>query len=314
MGWEIARTSYDVLAAAMRDRATHVLVPDFLVTVRAWPALALLRLSGRRVILRVGMAPTPGNFYGRLWRWVVNGVVDRMVANSEFLYSEVVRTGVPKQKVGLIRNTIVPRGKAEKPGLDERRVVYVGQIIPDKGVDLLIDAVAALRDEGVPVTLDVVGEMNGWEAPQNLGYRDRLRRRAADPRLEGAVRFLGYREDVGAVLGSASVHCCPSRAVFREGMTNVVLEAKASGIPSVVTRTGSLPELVEHRVDGWIADEDPGAIAEGLRYFLDDADERRRAGDAARRSLDRFSQATFEETWLREFDMSVPAVHAKVAS
>jgi glycosyltransferase involved in cell wall biosynthesis len=314
MAWEIVRTSYDVLAAAIQDRSTHILVPDFLVTVRAWPALALLRLSGRRVILRVGMAPTPGRFYGRLWRWVVNGVVDRMVANSEFLYSEVLKTGVPARKVGLSRNTIVPRGVAEKPGLEDQRVVYVGQIIPDKGVDLLIDAVAALRHDGVPVTLDVVGEMSGWEAPQNTGYRAELRRRAADPRVQGAVRFLGYREDVGAVLGSAAVHCCPSRAVFREGMTNVVLEAKASGIPSVVTRTGSLPELVEHRVDGWIADDDSAAIAEGLRYFLDNAERRRRAGDAARRSLDRFSHATFEETWLREFGMSVPPVHAKVAS
>jgi glycosyltransferase involved in cell wall biosynthesis len=192
--------------------------------------------------------------------------------------------------------------------------VYVGQIIPDKGVDLLIDAVIALRREGVPVALDIVGDMSGWEAPQNAGYRDELRRRAADPTAQGAVRFLGYREDVGAVLGSAAVHCCPSRAVFREGMTNVVLEAKASGIPSVVTRTGSLPELIEHQVDGWIADEDPAAIAEGLRYFLEHGDQRRRAGDAARRSLDRFSQATFEERWLREFDMSVPQVHAKVAS
>jgi glycosyltransferase involved in cell wall biosynthesis len=314
MGWEIVRTSYDVLDAAIRDRATHILVPDFLVTVRAWPALALLRLSGHQVILRVGMAPTPGRFYGTLWRWVVNAVVDRMVANSEFLKSEVLRTGVPPHKVGLIRNMTVPRGSADLPGLDEARVVYVGQIIPDKGVDLLIDAVAALRQDGLPATLDIVGSMNGWEAPQNAGYRDQLRRRAADPRVQGAVRFLGYREDVGAVLASAAVHCCPSRTAIREGMPSVVLEAKQSRIPSVVTRTGSLPELVEHRVDGWIAEDDAASIAEGLRYFLEHGDRRRSAGEAARRSLDKFSQATFEERWLREFEMLVPQTEAKVAS
>lgn len=314
MAWEVVCASYDVLAAAVRHRTTHVLVPDFLVTVRAWPALAFLRLSGTRIILRVGMAPTPGRFYGYLWRWVVSPVVDRMVANSEFLYSEVLRTGVPGHKVGLVRNTITPRGSADKACRHDRRVAYVGQIIPDKGVDVLIDAIALLRQSGVPATLDVVGDMTGWEAPQYAGYRDALRRRAAQPLVEGAVRFLGYREDVGAVLGSAAVHCSPSRAAFREGMTNVVLEAKASGVPSVVTRTGSLPELVEHRVDGWIADEDAAALAEGLRYFLENGEERRRAGDAARRSLARFSQATFEANWLREFDMSMPDVSPKVAS
>ena len=79
----------------MRHRATHILLPDFLVAVRAWPALALLRLTGSRVILRVGMAPPVGRFYAGLWKWVVNAVVDRMICNSEFLVREVRERGVP---------------------------------------------------------------------------------------------------------------------------------------------------------------------------------------------------------------------------
>lgn len=304
MLWEIARTSGDVLIAAWRQHATDILVPDFLVTVRAWPALLLLRASGRRIILRVGMAPAPGAFYSALWRCIVNTAVDRMVANSEFLLGEVRALGVSERKLGLIRNTAVPRGAVAREDGAAGRVLYVGQIIPDKGVDMLIDAIGALRDDGVPATLDVVGDMNGWESPSYAGYRDTIRRRAAESRLNGAVRFLGYREDVGALMANASVHCLPSRAAFREGMTNVVLEAKAAGLPSVVTRTGSLPEMVEHRVDGWVADDQPAAIAEGLRYFLESPDRRARAGDAARRSLDRFSRETFDRAWLKEFDLS----------
>ena len=53
------------------------------------------------------------------------------------------------------------------------RVIFVGQIIPEKGLDLLLDAVAILRARGVDATLDVVGEMDGWEAPSYRGHRTR---------------------------------------------------------------------------------------------------------------------------------------------
>jgi glycosyltransferase involved in cell wall biosynthesis len=300
MLWEIAVASGNVMAAAWRHGTTDVLVPDFLMTIRAWPALVLLRASGRRIVLRVGMAPPQGRFYKRLWRTLVNSAVDRLVANSEFLLGEVRAVGIAERKLGLIRNAAVPRGESLGRAANAR-VVYVGQIIPDKGVDLLIDAIAVLRRDGLPVTLDVVGEMNGWESPSYTGYRDHVRRRAAQAWLNGSVRFLGYQENVGSFLAEASVHCVPSRAAFREGMTNVVLEAKAAGLPSVVTRTGSLPELVEHQVDGWIAEEQPHAIADGLRYFLEDDARRARAGAAAHGSLQRFSRETFDAAWLKEF-------------
>jgi glycosyltransferase involved in cell wall biosynthesis len=281
-----------------------VLVPDFLVTVRAWPALAILRALGCRVILRVGMAPSTGSFYAWLWKWVVNPVVDRMVANSEFLYQEVHAHGISERKLGLIRNAATQRGEEAHTTTPQNRVLYVGQIIPDKGVDMLIDAVAALRQEGVPVTLDIVGDVTGWESPSYRGYRDLVRGRAQQSSVNGAIRFLGHREDVGALMARAAVHCLPSRTAIREGMANVVLEAKAAGVPSVVTRSGSLPELVEHQVDGWLADEQPAALADGIRYFLQNADVRRRAGEAARQSLSRFSRDTFDRAWLTEFGMT----------
>jgi glycosyltransferase involved in cell wall biosynthesis len=301
---EIIQASADVLRAAFRHRATHLLVPDFLVTVRAWPALLLLRMLNRQIVLRVGMAPPSGRFYSVLWRWIVNSVVDRMVANSEFLLAEVRALGISERKLGLIRNTVGRRPTT--PGALEGcgRVLYVGQIIPDKGVDLLIDAVARLRHGGMPVTLDIVGDVSGWEAPSYRGYHDQVRRQAEQSGLNGAVRFLGFREDVDALMTRAAVHCSPSRAAFREGMTNVVLEAKAAGLPSVVTRTGSLPELVEHQIDGWIAEEESTAIAEGLRYFLENEDKRAEAGAAARRSLRRFNRETFDQSWLKEFGVS----------
>jgi glycosyltransferase involved in cell wall biosynthesis len=305
MAADIVRSSAGLFAAAWTFGADAVFVPDFLIAVRKAPALVALRLLGRRVVLRVGMAPGPGRFYRALWRSVVSPSVDRIVCNSEFIRCEVLATGVPAGKVVLIRNCVATRsapGPADVAAShDPWKVVYIGQIIPPKGLMALCDAIAMLRADGLPVTLDVVGDLDRWEPEAFRGFRARVRARAERPDLAGAVRFLGAREDVPALLAAAAVHCCPSAVEIREGMAGVVLEAKAAGIPSVVTASGSLPELVEHRHDGWVGDETPASIAEGLRYFLADPAQRQRAGRQARESLARFDRDSFARAWRQEF-------------
>ena len=174
------------------------------------------------------------------------------------------------------------------------RIIFVGQIIPEKGLDVLLDAVALLRARGVEATLDVIGDMDGWESPVYHGHRAALRARAARADLDGAVNFLGWREDVPALMSRASVHCCPSRLEQREAFGNVVLEAKMSGLPSVVTMSGDLPELVAHRDNGWVCPEITAeALAEGLEFFLTRPDDLRRAGRAALTSADRIQRRAF---------------------
>ena len=112
------------------------------------------------------------------------------------------------------------------------------------------------------------------------------------------MRLLGWREDVADCFAAAAVHCCPSLPSIRESFGLVVLEAKTAGIPSVVFRSGALPELVSHRTDGWVCDEPSAeALAAGLTYFLADADRRAAAGTKARESLARFDRRTFADRW-----------------
>jgi glycosyltransferase involved in cell wall biosynthesis len=185
-------------------------------------------------------------------------------------------------------------------------VIYVGQLIPPKGVDVLLDAIGVLGERGIHASLQIVGRIDGWESPAYAGYLSRLRERAAQPDLAGRVEFVGYDDDVASRFSAAAVHCCPSQPAQREGLVGVVLEAKAAAVPSVVTPTGSLPELVRHRVDGWVArDSTAEALAEGLAYFLQDAAARREAAFAARQSMERFSRARFEQEWCRVFDIDI---------
>jgi glycosyltransferase involved in cell wall biosynthesis len=302
---EVTAVSRHLLREARRVKPTHVFLPDFQTVLRNVPALVLLRMRGVRVVARLGNAPEPGGFYRRLWRYAIAPFVDTFVCNSSFTERELRAHGIEGVEIFTIPNTASPRTEAWQPA-GERipgRVIFVGQVIPQKGLDLLLDAIALLRARGLDLTLDVVGDMDGWEAESYRGYRRAQRDRASRPDLAGAVRFLGWREDVPALMARASLHCIPSRPEQREAFGNVVLEAKLSGLPSVVGPSGDLPDLVVHRETGWVCREaTAAALAEGLAFFFDDDERLRAGGRAALASAAAYSPERFSESWSHVFN------------
>ena len=103
------------------------------------------------------------------------------------------------------------------------------------------------------------------------------------------------------LMASAGIHCIPSRQELREGFGIVVIEAKRAGIPSVVTLSGGLPELVSHGEDGWVCHEDTAeALAEGIEYFFD-RDRLQRGMAAAKASAAMYSRDRFERSWRAVF-------------
>src|SRR5262249_61443788 len=173
---------------------------------------------------------------------------------------------------------------------------------------------AAPPRRGRGVRLAVVGPTDGWEAPSNRGYRARLLARAQAPDLAGRVQFLGWRDDVMALMAEAGVHASPSRPEMLEGMPLTCLEAKAAGLPSVVFPVGPFPELVEHEVDGWICrDVSAAALAEGLEHFVADRARAERAGRAARRSAERFRPDGAARAWWRLLSDPAPGADREPA-
>jgi glycosyltransferase involved in cell wall biosynthesis len=297
-----AKQSAHLLGDARRFAPTHVLLPDFHLAIRHAPALGVVRALGVRVVLHLNNAPVPGAFHGRFWRWVVSPVVDDIVCVSEFTERALRAHRVGTHKARVIYNTVTTRGGRAAASAPPSSIIYVGQLVRGKGVDLLLEALARVRAAGVDANLNIVGRCEGWVQAEDVGYRESLMERAERPDLAGHVRFLGEREDVPALMAQAAVHCCPSRREVREAFGLVVLEAKAAGVPSVVCETGALPELVTHGHDGWIAHESPESLAAGLLALLGDPERRREAGTAARASLERFNRQRFARAWCEVFD------------
>src|SRR5262249_59945672 len=94
--WDIAMTSLGLLRDARRLRATHVLVPEFSSALRNAPALALLRLFGVCVVLRLGNAPEAGAFYRRLWRRAIDSLGGPFVGKRGFNPRELRAHGIAR--------------------------------------------------------------------------------------------------------------------------------------------------------------------------------------------------------------------------
>lgn len=305
---DIALASTHVMKVWRQRRLTHVFAADFRAVLVHAPALALCRMYGIPVVLRSGVAPTPTPCHARLWRWIIRPLVSQHIANSAFTARELRAVGIAAGRIATIANIAPSRSAGTSPSRrDPGRVAYVGQVIPEKGVLQLLDALGLLVARGRDLRLEVAGQMDGWAPDTVHAYRAAVLARADRPDLRRRVRFLGWREDIDTVLQSAAVHCCPSQPEQREGFGITVVEAKRAGLPSVVCPSGALAELIEHRRDGWVATGfDAAAIAEGLDWCSSDPLRLAELQEAARRSADRYSQERFAEHWQRVFGL--PAV------
>jgi glycosyltransferase involved in cell wall biosynthesis len=163
--------------------------------------------------------------------------------------------------------------------LDPADVVAVGRLLPHKRIDLLLDALAILRDAGRPVTASVIGS-----GPQLVTLEDQAR-------SLGLSELVTFRQDVSdqptlyGLLKGARALVFPSE---REGFGIAVLEALACGVPVITTSAPAnyAQRLVEVDPNGVVCDPTPRALADAIAAMLDCP-----AGSAPA-----------DSAWLREYD------------
>src|SRR5581483_11951374 len=123
-------------------------------------------------------------------------------------------------------------------------------------------------------------------------------------------QFCGVIEDVFGLLAGCDLHVCPSVSA-NESLPNVILEAKAARLPSIVFPTAGLREAVTHLQDGYVCPEPSHqALYEGIRYFLEHPEAATAMGHAARQSLERFSRERAAEEWASVFSSGPSEVHS----
>lgn len=197
-----------------------------------------------------------------------------VIVNSQHMYGELQRSfGLPANKIAVIPNGTDPSQfdfsfdgaqlRSMYAGANEPIILYVGRLVMEKGVQILIDAASKVLPQYPQAKFLIVG--TGY-------YLDDLRRQAAYLGIEHSVRFLGYVPDaeLRQLYKIADVVAIPS---LYEPFGIVALEGMAAQVPVVTSDTGGLRDFVENMVTGVTTyTGDSGSMAWGILEILRNPD------------------------------------------
>ena len=211
----------------------------------------------------------------------------KVIAISDAVANVLLERGVEAQRLITIRDAVDVSAFDNQPdcvalrqefslGANDFVIAAAGQLIPRKGHQYLLQAVAELKDRYKQLRLVVFGE----------GYlSNQLRAQAASLRLGDVVQFAGFREELDTYLACFDLFAHPALA---EGLGVAALKAAAARVPVVGFEAGGMVEAVVHESTGLlVAAEDAGALADAIARFVDDPNLGRQFGEAGRRRMQR---------------------------
>lgn len=186
----------------------------------------------------------------------------------------------------------------ERPARTGDDWLYVGRLIRNKGVDVLLEALARVRGTASDAPLWILGD-----GPERTALAAKAKSLGVDARFEG----FQSRDRLPAYYEKARAIVLPS--LEGEGLPNALLEAMAHGLPAVATELPGVHELVLG-AGPIVPPGDPGALATALRSLEDPAERRRAAFVARQRALERSWEAIVPrlESVLAEAALPAPRV------
>lgn len=279
------------LSQAWRRERPEI-VQSFLYHANLLGRVAAWRAGVPHMVTGVRVAERRGRWRLRWDRWT-DRLVERHVCVSQAVADFAVASGrLPRGKLVVIPNGVDTAAMREQVPADlaalglppgHRAAIVVGRLDPQKGLAPLLDRLPAVLDRAPRYHLLVVGD--GRQAPE-------LAQRAADLGLAGRVHFLGWRNDVPALLKASDLLVLPS---LWEGMPNVVLEAMAAGLAVCAFDVEGVAEVLgatgERQVVAPVGNF--AGLAEHLTYMLS------RPGMLAHLGLANQRRAAAEFTWER---------------
>jgi glycosyltransferase involved in cell wall biosynthesis len=305
-GIEEAYLRYSVLLQQMGMRVVAVIHPKAAVRARLpagidiytlphlaqWDIAAVLRL--RRLIRRhrPDLILAHGNRAARFGYWASRGICpelvvlhrprfkglhryDHIIAVTKHLRDEALAHGVRPEHISTIPNflTETPLPRAPRPPAPVPVIGFLGRFVPEKGMDLLVDAAAILKKRGLRFVVHLGGD--------GL-LRPRIEARIRALELGEEVRLSGWVAERDTWYKSLDIVVVPSRS---ESFGLVILEAWRHHLPVIATRTAGPAELMTDGVNGLLAQADALSLAEGLAQLITDARLRDRLACATEAAL-----------------------------
>lgn len=236
--------------------------PEVVLTGAAEVSFLVLMLrplfpSNTSVLVRQNATATSVMAFGRLPRFtrllyrLLYRSSDHVICQSRDMARDLAQAaGIGEEQIAVLPNPVdlagiraalrMPAGKSSVGP----QLLAVGRLSREKGFDLLLKALAVVRQQFPDVTLNLVGAGREEQALKSL---------CCELKLEDAVCFAGHVDPPYAFFSSATLFVLPSR---HEGMPNALLEAAAAGLPIVATpASGGVADLLRGRHGAWLASE-----------------------------------------------------------
>ncbi len=197
-------------------------------------------------------------------------MVDLLISPSQYLLKKFIDRGILKNKTRLIKYGIdISRFKdIKKSKSDKIRFVFIGQIITHKGIENLIESVAALNDEErkrISLLLIGTGEKMFVEYCQKLTVK---------LKLTDCIRFVGEIRNTEVSKAYKNIDAIIVPSIWPENSPVTILESLAAGTPVLASDIGGIPELIEDGVEGYLHKYDePLALAQNIRKVIENPGE-----------------------------------------
>lgn len=281
-GGPLDRTTSRRLAAEIEDFA-----PDIVLSWMNRASLYCARARAERGPVQIGRL---GGYYKlKYYRGC-----DHLIGNTPDIVDYLRRQGWPAEQAHYVPNFVdaAPAAPVERTEFTTPMgtpvLLALGRLHRNKAFDVAIRALAELPD----AVLWIAGE-----GPE----RDALGALADQLGVAQRIRWLGWREDVAALLAAADVLVCPSRI---EPLGNVIIEAWAHGCPIVATASAGPGWLIENDASGLLtALEDANALAGAVGRVLGDTGLAERLADAGRAAYQaRFSEPVVVKQYIELFE------------
>ena len=219
--------------------------------------------------------------YGKLRLWftekVIYNTADVLLTNSKPIQRYLCQQ-YPDKRIHSIPNLLeLPTeewSQQQTPETEEKLIVSVGRLAPEKGHRYLIEALNLLKQQNVGWRCTLLGE---GELEAELSTR------VAEYGLSEQITFPGFCEDVFSVLLTADVFVLPS---LHESSPNALIEAMGIGMPCIASDVGGIADLLEDGVNGVrVPPKDPTALAAALHRVLTAPDFAMELGRNARTTI-----------------------------
>lgn len=249
------KRGWNLLSQLLRGKYYLFIAPD-IHFIETWMVFLVSRLKRKPFILWTETWDWPKSWKWKLadfWLYYIIRHSSAVLVSGKRSYNFVIDKGVDKDRIFFLPNACVlyfkgdPKKLFRKWGLDnastKHKILYVGQLIPRKGVECLLKAISLLEKERDDFIVIIVGKGGGYE--------QRLRKLAERMGLE-TVKFLGWvdKDYLGHIYNFSELLVLPS---VRDPFPLVVIEAMSVGIPVIVSdMVGEAGDLVIDGENGFV--------------------------------------------------------------